>query len=146
VTYLILTGDAVHNFLGGLGIASTFLIDPRAGIIAWIAAVAHEVPQELGDCGVLVHGGWPRRRALPWNFLSALTFPIGAILAYYFASQRFEVAGLVLFGAGNFIYIAASDLIPEIKSQPSLGAAVMHFGIISFGLILMFVLAYRFDQ
>lgn len=76
-----------------------------------------------------------------------MTFPVGAILAYYFASQRFEVAGLALFGAGNFIYIAASDLIPEIKSQPRLGAAVMHFSIISFGLMLiMFVLAYRFDQ
>jgi zinc and cadmium transporter len=143
VTYLILIADAVHNFLGGLGIASTFLIDPRAGVIAWIAAAAHEVPQELGDFGVLVHGGWPRGRALLWNFFSALTFPAGAMLAY-FASQRFEVAGLVLFGAGNFIYIAASDLIPEIKSQPRLRAAVMNFGILASGLVLMFFLAYRF--
>jgi zinc and cadmium transporter len=143
VTYLILIGDAVHNFLGGLGIASTFLISPNAGMIAWFAAAAHEVPQELGDFGVLVHGGWSRRRALFWNFLSALTFPAGAVLAYS-ASQHFDVTGLVLFGAGNFIYISASDLIPEIKSQTGFRASVLHFGFFAAGLILMFALAYWF--
>jgi zinc and cadmium transporter len=75
VTYLVLAGDAIHNFLGGLGIASTFLLDERAGIVAWLSAAAHEVPQELGDFAVLVHGGWSRRRALLWNFISALTLP-----------------------------------------------------------------------
>lgn len=143
VTYLILIGDAVHNFLGGLAIASTFLIDQRAGIIAWFAAAGHEVPQELGDFGVLVHGGWPHRRALLWNFISALTFPLGAVLAYL-AAQRFEVAGLVLFGAGNFIYIAASDLIPEIKSQGNLRTTLTHFSCFVAGLLLMFNLAYWF--
>jgi zinc and cadmium transporter len=145
VTYLILIGDAVHNFLGGLGIASTFLIDQRAGVIAWFAAAAHEVPQELGDFGVLVHGGWARRRALLWNFISALTFPVGALLAYL-AAMRFEVAGLVMFGAGNFIYIAASDLIPEIKSQANLRAALSHFTCFVAGLLLMFNLAYWFHR
>lgn len=142
-TYLILIGDAVHNFLGGLGIASTFLLDTRAGIIAWVAAAAHEIPQELGDFGVLVHGGWPKRRALMWNFISASTFPVGALLAYL-AAQRFDVAGLVLFGAGNFIYIAASDLIPEIKAQARLAAAVTHFACFAAGLVLMFSLAHWF--
>jgi len=145
VTYLILIGDAVHNFLGGLGIASTFILDARAGIIAWVAAVAHEIPQELGDFGILVHGGWSRRRALQWNVLSALTFPLGAFLAYL-SSQRFDVAGLVLFGAGNFIYIAASDLVPEIKSEENLTRAVLHFTYFSIGLILMFVLAKIFHH
>lgn len=140
VTYLILIGDAVHNFLGGVGIASTFLLDARAGAIAWCAAAAHEVPQELGDFGVLVHGGWPRGRALLWNFISALTFPLGAVLAYA-VSRRFDVAGLVLFGAGSFMYIAASDLVPEIKSHPSLRRAAAHFGCFALGLILMLSLA-----
>ncbi|MGE0353418.1 MAG: ZIP family metal transporter [Gemmatimonadales bacterium] len=139
-TYLILIGDAIHNFLGGLGIASTFLVDPPAGVVAWIAAAAHEVPQELGDFGILVHGGFPRRHALLWNLLSALTFPVGAVLAY-FASQRFEVSGLVLFGAGNFIYIAASDLVPEIKSHRSLRGAAMHLGFFALGLALTLFLA-----
>jgi zinc and cadmium transporter len=143
VTYLILIGDGAHNFLGGLGIASTFLIDPQAGVIAWFAAAAHEVPQELGDFGVLVHGGWPRHSALFWNVVSVLTFPIGGVLAYL-ASRYFDVAPLVLFGAGNFIYIAASDLIPEIKTQTSLRAALLNFILLVLGLALMFVLAYWF--
>lgn len=143
VTYLILIGDGVHNFLGGLGIASTFLIDHRAGIVAWLAAAVHEIPQELGDFGVLVHSGWSRCRALFWNVMSALTFPVGALLAY-FAAQQFEVSGLVLFGAGNFIYIAASDLVPEIKSEKSLSSAMANFFSLAAGVILMFLLAYFF--
>jgi zinc and cadmium transporter len=143
VTYLVLIGDGVHNFLGGLAIASTFLIDPRAGVIAYFAAVAHEVPQELGDFGVLVHGGWSRRGALIANAVSALTFPLGAILAYA-GSRCFDIAGLVLFGAGNFIYIAASDLIPEIKSDASSRTAALHFGFFSAGMTLMGLLAYAF--
>ena len=140
VTYLILVGDAVHNFLGGLGVASTFLINPAAGISAWVAAAAHEIPQELGDFGILVRGGFPRRSALLWNFLSALTFPLGALVAY-FAAQQFEVSGLVLFGAGNFIYIAASDLVPEIKVSKSFCAAATHFSFFSVGIALTLFLA-----
>lgn len=141
VTYLILVGDAIHNFVGGLGIASAFLIDPYVGILTWIVGAAHEVPQELGDFGILINGGWPRRRALLWNFLSALTFPIGAVLAYG-ASQQMNVAPLMLFGAGNFVYIAASDLIPEIKSEKSQRGAVVHFSLFVFGIGLMFLVAY----
>jgi zinc and cadmium transporter len=143
MTYLILLGDALHNFLGGLGIASTFLIDPKAGITAWLAAAAHEVPQELGDFGVLVHGGWNRRHALIWNFLSGLTFPLGALVAFV-VSFRFDVAGLILFGAGNFIYIGASDLVPEIKAHPNIGRAALHFLCFAAGVILMSYLAYLF--
>lgn len=140
VTYLVLIGDGVHNFLGGLGIASTFLLDARAGAVAWVAAAAHEVPQELGDFAILVHGGWPRGRALLWNFVSGLTFPIGAVIAYL-VSRRIEVAGLVLFGAGNFIYIAASDLIPEIKAELGAGRAALHFALFVTGLSLTFAIA-----
>lgn len=139
VTYLILIGDGIHNFIGGLAIASTFLIDARAGISAWIAAVAHEIPQELGDFGVLVHGGWSRKRALLWNLISALTFPLGALIAYLL-SRQFEVAWLMMFGAGNFLYIAASDLIPEIKQQARPGKVAVHFGFFVGGLLLMFAL------
>lgn len=142
VTYLILLGDAVHNFLGGLGVASTFLINPSAGIAAWIAAAAHEIPQELGDFGILVSGGFPRRKALFWNFISASTFPIGGVVAYA-AAQQIEVSGLVLFGAGSFIYIAASDLVPEIKSQKSLLKGAAHFGLFASGLVLTLILAFE---
>ena len=140
VTYLILIGDAAHNLLGGMGVASAFLLSPSAGLMAWIAAAAHEIPQELGDLGILVHGGWPRRRALLWNVLSALTFPLGGVLAWLL-SRDLQVAGLVLFAAGNFIYIAASDLIPEIKDQKSPAMAALHLGCLLAGLLLMYGLA-----
>ena len=77
LTYLILIGDGLHNFIGGLAIAGTFITDIRLGIMAWLAAAAHEIPQELGDFGVLVHGGWEKRKALLFNVLSALTFLLG---------------------------------------------------------------------
>lgn len=99
MTYLILIGDGLHNFLGGLSIAGVFLVDVRLGIAAWIAAAAHEVPQELGDFGVLVHGGWKKRAALLLNLLSGLTFLVGGLVAYA-ASVRVDVRWLVPLAAG----------------------------------------------
>jgi zinc and cadmium transporter len=139
LTYLILIGDGLHNFLGGLAVAGTFLIDIRLGIITWLAAAAHEVPQELGDFGVLVHGGWERRKALFYNVLSALTFLVGGLVAYA-ASFRLDVALLVPFAAGNFIYIGSADLIPEVKAHSDSKANVVHFIAFATGVILMLVL------
>lgn len=116
ITYLILIADGLHNLLGGLAVAGSFLIDVRVGVMAWIAAAAHEIPQELGDYGVLVHGGWRRRSALLFNFFSALTFPIGGIIVYSI-SDRIDVAFLLPFAAGNFLYIGASDLLPEVRGD-----------------------------
>jgi zinc and cadmium transporter len=137
LTYLILIGDGLHNFLGGLAIAGTFLIDIRLGIISWLAAAAHEVPQELGDFGVLIHGGWPKRRALLLNVLSALTFLVGSLVAYA-ASFAVDVAWLVPFAAGNFLYIGASDLVPEIKEHPSAKASAVHTVAFLTGLGILF--------
>jgi zinc and cadmium transporter len=136
LTYLILIGDGLHNFLGGLAVAGTFLIDIRLGIVTWLAAAAHEVPQELGDFGVLVHGGWERRQALRYNVLSALTFLVGGLVAYG-ASFRLDVSFLVPFAAGNFIYIGASDLIPEVKAHADLGVNIAHFAAFATGVGLM---------
>jgi len=143
VTYLILLGDGLHNFLGGLAIGSAFLINPGVGITAWVAAAAHEVPQELGDFGVLVHGGWPRKRAVLWNFASGLTFLVGALVAYA-VSFRFDVTPLIVFGAGNFIYIAASDLVPEIKAHASPARAALHFACFVGGAVALLALARAF--
>jgi zinc and cadmium transporter len=116
--YMILLADGVHNFIGGLAVAGAFVVDIRLGAITWLVAAAHEVPQELGDFGILVHSGWNRRSALLFNFLSALSFLVGGVVAYAL-SGTINVAFLVPFAAGNFIYIAAADLLPQITaSQP----------------------------
>jgi zinc and cadmium transporter len=139
LTYLILLGDGLHNFLGGIGIAGVFLIDVRLGIMAWLAAAAHEIPQELGDFGVLVHGGWRRSSALLFNFLSGTTFLLGS-LATYALSQAIDVGFLVSFAAGNFLYIAASDLVPEVNKHRSVPTSVIHFLAFSAGLALLWAL------
>jgi zinc and cadmium transporter len=145
LTYLILIGDGLHNFLGGLAVAGTFLIDVRLGVITWLAAAAHEVPQELGDFGVLVHGGWERHRALLYNALSALTFLVGGLVAYA-ASFRLDVSFLVPFAAGNFIYIGASDLIPEVKAHVDPRASVVHFAAFALGGALMWAVKVTLEQ
>jgi zinc and cadmium transporter len=140
LTYLILMGDGLHNFIGGLAISSTFLIDIRLGITAWLAAAAHEIPQELGDFGVLVHGGWSKARALLFNVLSALTFLVGGLLTYGL-SFAVDVSYLIPFAAGNFVYIAAADLVPEVNRHPSLVANAVHLLMFLLGTGLMYVAA-----
>lgn len=119
--------------------AGAFIADVRLGIGAWLAAAAHEVPQELGDFAVLVHGGWDQRRALLFNLLSALTFLVGGLLAYA-ASLSFDVRFLLPFAAGNFIYIAASDLIPEVKQDRDLRMNLLHFACLVSGIALLYLL------
>jgi len=136
LTYLILIGDGLHNFLGGLAIAGTFLIDIRLGITSWLAAAAHEVPQELGDFGVLVHGGWSRRRALIFNVLSGLTFLLGGLVTYALSFQM-DVSWLIPFAAGNFLYIGASDLVPEVNKHHDLKANAVHLLAFVLGLALL---------
>ena len=138
LTYLILFGDALHNFLGGLGVAGVFLIDVRLGIAAWIAAAAHELPQELGDFAVLIHGGWDPKKALLFNVLSGLTFLIGGLVAWL-ASATMDVSFLVPFAAGNFIYIGASDLVPEVNKHRSFAKNVISFGCFIAGLALLWL-------
>ncbi|GDX72190.1 hypothetical protein LBMAG39_06230 [Cyanobium sp.] len=140
VAALILLGDGLHNLTCGLGVASTYLIHPAAGVATWLAAAAHEIPQELGDFGVLVHSGWRPRQALFWNGVSALTFPLGALLAWGLRGSNL-LAPLVLFAAGNFLYIAASDLVPEIKARLAPQEALVGFAWFAAGLLLLAGLA-----
>lgn len=111
---LILIADTVHNFLGGLFVGACFVDSTSLGLSAWLAAAFHEIPQELGDFALLVHSGWSKSNALLFNFLSSLTFLLGGIIAYA-SSTTSDVSFLIPFAAGNFLYIGASDLIPEIK-------------------------------
>lgn len=136
VTYLILVADGVHNFIGGLAIAGSFIAGIPIGMVTWLASVAHEIPQELGDFGILIHGGWSSRKALVFNFVSALTVVVGGLLAY-FLSASVNTDFLLPFAAGNFIYIAASDLIPEIQHTESQRARISYTLALLAGLALV---------
>ncbi len=116
-TYLILFGDGVHNFIDGLIIASSFIISIPFGIITSLLIMSHELPQEIGDFGVLVYGGFTRTKALFYNFLSQLTSVLGGILGFYFLQLHESAVMLLPFAAGGFIYIAVMDLIPEIFKE-----------------------------
>ena len=111
-TYMNLVGDSIHNLLDGVLLAGAFLIDINTGIATTIAVLLHEVPQEIGDFGVLLKGGFSKKKALIANFLTALTAFIGAGLALLFNSFIEGIVPiLVAVAAGGFIYIAGTDLI-----------------------------------
>lgn len=139
-TYLNLFGDAFHNFVDGMVIAASFLISFKLGVVTTLAIILHEIPQELGDFGVLVYGGFSKQRALFFNFLSALAAVLGAIIGYFVADAAKWFTGFILpLTAGGFIYIATSDLIPEIHKEKDLKRSSYAFIAFVLGIIFMAV-------
>lgn len=143
LTYLLLIADTVHNCVEGLAVGATFIVDIRLGITTWLVAAAHELPQEMGDFGVLVYGGWSVKKALVYNTLSNMSFLVGGIGAYLL-SGVFRVATVVPFAAGSFLYIAAVDLVPEINKHHRIRTNVLHFACFVAGLGLLLAIR-RFD-
>jgi zinc and cadmium transporter len=142
-SYLILVSDGVHNFIDGLIIAASFVSSYHLGIVTTLAVALHEIPQELGDFGVLVYGGFSKTRALIFNFISAMTAIAGGVVGYFAHSILHDsIVYLLPFAAGNFIYIAAADLIPEIKHRGSLGRSVVHFCVFLAGIGIMLAVKY----
>jgi zinc and cadmium transporter len=137
-SYLILISDAVHNFIDGLIIAASFVISPALGLATTMAVALHEIPQELGDFAVLVYGGFGKKRALAFNFITAVTAIIGGVIGYMISTfMESAMIYLLPFAAGNFIYIAAADLIPEIKHHVSFGRSLVHFAVFLIGIAIM---------
>ncbi len=145
VSYLILIGDAIHNFIDGLVIAASFAISFSTGVTTTLAIALHEIPQEIGDFGLLIYGGFDRKKALLFNFASALTVVLGGIVGYgLYALMDTSIVFLLPFAAGNFVYIASSDLIPEIKHKDNTKESVIHFIAFVFGISLMFGVKFLF--
>jgi len=115
--YMNLFGDSVHNFIDGLIIGASYLASIPIGIATTLAVIFHEIPQEIGDFGVLLHGGFTKRKAIFFNFLTALTAIAGTIVALLIGSAQGANPLLLAFAAGGFIYIAATDLIPELHKN-----------------------------
>lgn len=136
--YMNLMADGLHNFIDGALIAGSYLVSVPVGIATTIAVILHEIPQEIGDFGVLLHSGFSKNRALMFNFLSALSAVLGAIVALYFVSliENFEVL-LVSFTVGGFIYIAGSDLIPELHLEEDTKKSVLQIIVFLLGMLVM---------
>lgn len=116
--YIILTGDGLHNFIDGIIIGASYLVSIPVGIATTLAVVFHEIPQEIGDFGTLLYGGFSKIKALVWNFLSALTSVAGAVMVLLISSQFESVTKILIpFAAGGFIYIATADMIPELHKH-----------------------------
>lgn len=135
-SYLILFGDAIHNFIDGLVIAAAFIVNIHLGLVTSFVIIAHEIPQELGDFGVLVHGGLSKGKALFYNFLSQITCVLGGVIGYYMPLGEFKIL-MLPFAAGGFIYISASDLIPELHKENELKKSLLSFIFFLIGIGLM---------
>ncbi|MBI5065709.1 ZIP family metal transporter [Candidatus Woesearchaeota archaeon] len=139
--YLNLISDGLHNFLDGMVIAISFLTSFELGIIASIAVIIHEIPQEIGDFGILVYGGFTRLRALMYNFLFALTAFLGALVTYFFSINIRGVNEILLpIAAGNFIYLALADLLPEIHHEQGFQRTMMHVLTLISGIFIIWLM------
>ncbi len=133
-----LLADGLHNFLDGVLIAAAFATGSGLGIIATLAIALHEIPQEIGDFGVLLHSGFTRSRALFFNVMVSLTAILGGILGYIASHTMQSFASyLVPVAAGGFIYISCADLIPEFKNTNSTKRILLTVGTFLFGVIVM---------
>lgn len=138
---LVLVADFIHNLLDGVIIGASFLVSIPVGVSTTLAVILHEIPQEIGDFGLLIHAGWSRGRALLWNFLSALSAVIGAVIALSLgaASEGFIPAVSAL-TAGAFIYIAGSDLVPELHKTATPARSAAQVASIILGFAVMYLL------
>jgi len=143
--YLNIIGDGIHNFIDGIVIAAAFLTSFDLGLLVTLAVISHEIPQEIGDFGILVYGGFNRKKALTFNFISATTAVLGALITYLLAYLQTLEVFLIPFAAGGFIYIAATDLIPELHKKTSAGESLVQLVLILLGVGLMSFLKFVFE-
>jgi len=140
-SYVILVGDSAHNLIDGMIIAASFLVSVPVGVATTIAVVFHEIPHEIGNFGSLVYGGFSKNKALMYNFLSALTAIAGAIIVLMINFDIGRITEfLIPFAAGGFIYVASSDLIPELHKQTEGKKSIWQFVIFVLGIGLMLAL------
>lgn len=136
---LVVMGDIIHNFTDGIAIAATFLISVPLGIMTSLAVAAHEIPQEIGDFGIMLHRGMPRKRVLLVNFYSSLAAMVGAILTFIYKDQIAGFLPLILaVTSGFFIYIALANLIPEIHNRDNQRVAFWETVMLLLGVIVVY--------
>jgi zinc and cadmium transporter len=137
---LILWGDGFHNTLDGVLIAAAFMTDVHLGIVTAIAVFTHEIPQEVGDLAILLHGGMSRSRAMVLNILVSLTSVAGAVLAYYLLAGAMQVLPYAIaIAAASFLYIAVADLIPGLHRRVDARTSVQQVALIALGILVIAV-------
>jgi zinc and cadmium transporter len=138
-----LFGDALHNFIDGLIIISAFAVDFNLGLIATLSVILHEIPQEISDFGVLIYSGFSKAKALLYNLFSALFSILGVLIGYFLINSLDQIANfLIPIAAGGFIYIAASDLIPELNKERNWIKSILSLIFFILALITMKTLAH----
>ncbi len=136
--WTVLAGDSLHNFVDGAVIAASFLVSNFLGLTTTLAVVFHEIPQEIAHFGVLLHSGFTARQGLFFNFLSALTAVLGGVITLVVGGALTSLtAGMIPFTIGGFVYVAAADLIPELKHEDNTGRSLLHFGAFLGGIGIM---------
>jgi len=140
---LSLSADAVHNFIDGIILAVAFLVDVKLGLVTAAAVALHEIPQEIAEFGVLLYAGFSKYRALLLNFLSATAVILGGIVGFLFQETFVSLIPFVLlFAAGSFLYIGASDFIPEFKKERDPGKTLSLSLTFFFGIFLMWIFTF----
>lgn len=138
--YMNLVGDSIHNFIDGLIMAASFVVSIPLGITTTIAIATHEIPQEIGDFGVLIYGGFSKKKAILLNFVVALTAVIGGIIGFFISSLVEDIVVYILpFAAGGFIYIAATDLVPEIRKELDMKKYMATLFVFICGILIMWI-------
>lgn len=141
VGYLNLFADATHNLIDGMLVGAAYSVSISGGLATTIAIILHEIPQELGDFGVLIHAGFSRTRALVFNFLSGLLAIVGTIVALLASRSVLRFSEFMLpFTAGAFIYIAGCDLLPELHKEREPSKSGLQFAALVLGIGLMYLL------
>ena len=145
--YLNLIGDFIHNFIDGMVIAAAFINGFVVGLTTAIAVLFHELPQEMGDYGILVYAGIERRRALLLNFMAAISVVVGGAFGSLFITSVEELSGwMVAFSAGAFLFLAASELIPEMLKEDDQRRAVIQLVIMVLGMLTIYGLGFLFPH
>ncbi len=144
MTYMVIIGDGVHNLIDGMVIAASFLVSIPLGIATTLAVIFHEIPQELGNFAILVHGGFSKAKALWYNFLSALTAIIGAVIVLIFmrGTEGEPPVFLLSLAASGFIYIALTDIIPYLNREKGIKKSLFQLVWIILGALVMALLLF----
>jgi zinc and cadmium transporter len=137
-TPFLLFGDAMHNFIDGISIATSFLVSFPLGLVTTTAVFIHEIPHELGDFGILIHKGYGRGKVLWFNFLTGVAAVVGAILAFYIGNAfEYIIPVFLSITTANFLYLSATDLLPEIHTKAKKNLAINESIFFVLGIVLI---------